>query len=117
MLDETKEACQRKYSKREEKPHTEISNKLLRVVINKTSFFYSLLNGSKVGIGQNHIRGEFGNISTTAHSHTDISLLQCRGIINTVYTLVSNEYQSQKVSPYLQSRGIIRLKFTLEKSQ
>jgi hypothetical protein len=63
---------------------TEVSDKLLSVVIDQSTLFNGFLNGGKVGISENHVRGQFRNVGSATHGDTNVGLLQCRGIIDTI---------------------------------
>ena len=61
------------------------ANHLFDIGVDATTFPDGIHDGSKVIIGQGHIRSTLGNIRTgDAHSAADICSLQCRRIINTV---------------------------------
>lgn len=77
-------------TKREERQNrtlTEITNELFSVVVDQATLLDCFLNGSKVGVGQNHISCQLGNICATSHSYTDVGLLKRRSVIYTITSL------------------------------
>lgn len=67
--------------------HTEVANELLRVVVDQATLLNSLLDGGEVGVSKNHVRSQLRDVSSATHSNTNIGLLQCRGIVDTVTSL------------------------------
>ena len=57
---------------------------MLSVVIDQSSLFNGFLDGRKVGISEDHISGEFGNVRSTTHCNTNIRLTKGRSIINAI---------------------------------
>ena len=86
MLDETEvrrvSAC---HGTSGRKPHTKISNELFGVIVYESAFFNSQLYCRKIGIGEHHVRSQFGHIGPAPHCDTNICFLQCRRIINTIW--------------------------------
>ena len=73
--------------KRHTQTRTQVSDELLRVVVDQTTLLDSLLNGSEVGVSEDHISSELRDVSSATHSNTNIGLLQCRSIVDTVASL------------------------------
>lgn len=63
---------------------TQVANELLGVVVNESTLLDGSLNGRKVRVCQNHVCSQFRNIGTASHSHSDVCLLQCRCIVDTI---------------------------------
>lgn len=76
-------------SQRGRRIHTKITDKLLGVVINKSSFLYGLFDSCKVGVGQNHVGSEFSDVCAAPHSDTNVRLFQRRSVIDTVTGLTN----------------------------
>lgn len=62
----------------------EVTDELLGVVVDGATFLNSGLNGGKVVISENHVGSELGNISARAHGNTNIGLLECGSVVDTV---------------------------------
>mmetsp|Transcript_5950 Transcript_5950/g.9245 ORF Transcript_5950/g.9245 Transcript_5950/m.9245 type:complete len:367 (-) Transcript_5950:1975-3075(-) len=68
----------------------QITDKLLCVIVNVTTFFNRFNNCGKVVISQHHLGSTFGNSSTCTHCNTNIGLLECRCIVNTISSHCNN---------------------------
>jgi hypothetical protein len=66
---------------------TEISDELSGIVVNQTPFLDSLLDGREIRICEDHVCSKFRNIRSAAHRDSDICLLQCRSVIDTITSL------------------------------
>lgn len=71
----------------EVKTRTEVTDELLRVVVDQTTLLDSQLNCCEVRIGQDHISCELGNVRTAAHRDTDVGLLEGGSIVYTITRL------------------------------
>lgn len=74
---------------------TKITDELLGIVIDKSTFLYGFFNGREIRISENHIRRKFGDIRSASHSHTDISFLQRWCVIHTIASLQRNNNLSK----------------------
>lgn len=102
MFDETTgQRCE--HQKMTETTHirTQVTDELLRVVIDQPTLLNGQFDGSKVGVGKNHVRGELRNVRSATHCNTDISLLQRRCVVDTVTSL--SKFCVSPVRPYLGS--------------
>ena len=63
---------------------TEIADELLGVVVDQPALLDGLLNGGEVRICEHHVRRELGDVRATAHSDTDVGLLQSRRVVDTI---------------------------------
>jgi len=61
-----------------------VSDRFLQVIEDETTFFDTIHNGAEVIIEQNHITGVLSDLRSATHSNTDISLLDSRGVIDTI---------------------------------
>lgn len=66
----------------------EVTDELLHVVVDGAALLDGGHDGGEIVVGQDHLGGGFGHGGSGAHSNTDLSLLQSRGIIYTVTSLV-----------------------------
>lgn len=82
---------------------TEITNKLLRVIINESTFLNSLFDGGEIRVGKDHISSKFSDISPAPHSYTDVRFLQSRGII---YTITSLQDMKSQFTCIIDGNGI-----------
>lgn len=62
----------------------EVPDELLRVVVDAAAFLNRRLDRGKVVVGQNHVCRQLGDVSTSAHRDTNVTLLQGRGVVDTV---------------------------------
>ena len=62
----------------------EVPDKLLRVVVDAATFLDRSLDGGEVVVGQDHVCRELGDVSTSTHRDTNVTLLQGRGVIDTI---------------------------------
>lgn len=62
----------------------EVTDKLLHVVVDGTTFFNCGHNGREVVVGQDHLGGRLGDSGTRTHGNTNFGLLQGRGVVDTV---------------------------------
>ncbi|KAI6754271.1 hypothetical protein HG530_012785 [Fusarium avenaceum] len=62
----------------------QVTDELLGVVVDRASFLDGDFNGGKVAVSKNHIGCQLRYVGSRTHSNTDISLLQSRGIVDTV---------------------------------
>lgn len=85
ILEETvAEQCLAKRATASVDPLTKISDKLFSVIVDETSFLYGFLDRCKVGIRQDHVCSQFGDVSAAAHGNTDVSLFKRRSVVNTI---------------------------------
>lgn len=64
-----------------------ISDELLHVIVNSSAFFNGSHDGREVVIGEDHLRGWFGDSGARAHGDADLRFLQGRGVIHSVTCL------------------------------
>ena len=93
IFDETIGECQYVSEPIRDGERTQVADELLSVVVDQSSLFYGFLNRGKVRIGKNHVSSEFGDVRAAAHCNTNICLLQSRGIIDTISSLLVKYYQ------------------------
>lgn len=65
----------------------QVTDELLHVVVDSTALLNSSHDGGEIVIGQDHLRGGFSHSGTGAHSNTNLSLLQSRGVVHTITSL------------------------------
>uniref|UniRef100_A0A182WLP1 Uncharacterized protein n=1 Tax=Anopheles minimus TaxID=112268 RepID=A0A182WLP1_9DIPT len=62
----------------------QVTDELLHVVVNGTTFLNSGNNGGEVIISQHHLSGGLGDGGTGTHGNTNFGLLQGRGVVDTI---------------------------------
>merc|ERR1719334_1661412 len=62
----------------------QVADELLHVGIDSTALLNGSDNGGEVVVSKNHLRGRLGDSGSTTHGNTDLSLLQGRGVVDTV---------------------------------
>lgn len=70
----------------------EVPDELLHVVVDGSAFLNSCYNGREVVISQDHLSGRLGHSCSGSHGNTNLSLLQCRGVIHSVTSLHQINY-------------------------
>ena len=61
-----------------------VSDRLLQVIEDKATFFNTVYDRGEVIIEEKHVSGVLGDLRARAHSDTDISLFDSRGVIDTI---------------------------------
>lgn len=95
MLEETNEMSGGIERSKAEEIRTKVTNKLLCIIINKSTFLYGLFYGGEVGVRKDHVCCQLGHISPAAHCYTNVSFLQSRSVIDAI-TRLSNHYQDMR---------------------
>ena len=62
----------------------EISNELLHVVVNGATFLYSGDNAREIVVDKDHVWRAFRYSGSTAHSNSDLGLLQGGGVVHSI---------------------------------
>lgn len=62
----------------------QVADELLGVVVDAAAFLDRAFDGGEVVVGEDHVRGELGDVCAGAHCHADVRLLEGRRVIDTV---------------------------------
>lgn len=86
MLEETVDGLECQCMKKRD-GRTKVTNELLCIVIDKSTFFDRFFYCREIGVGENHVRRQLGDISPAPHRHTNVCLFQSWCVIDPVACL------------------------------